>query len=233
MSRADAATNLIETLVSSYFELPVRVDWKRASGLPLPDQFDEARMELAGIATAWMNLERVSWLARRVRFLPDVPARIRVTEPRVEIAVGKRELTQWLKRFELPYRLEMTRDAIVIHTELAGLPVAEVEARLAVVNGAFVLQPMRASLLGVPNYLAPLFRVYLPLPPLSDNTRLEGIEHGPDQLRLTFALEDFEERVTPGLLARLQRRLMPVFETPFANMLGRDWSGWGRPRGKA
>jgi hypothetical protein len=40
--------------------------------------------------------------------------------------------------------------------------VAELEARLEVVSGWFVLQPKRASILGVPNYVASLFRTYLP-----------------------------------------------------------------------
>jgi hypothetical protein len=137
----------------------------------------------------------------------------------VEIAVGKAELSRWLKRFELPFRLELTDDAIVIHTELAGFPVAELEARLEVVSGWFVLQPGRASILGMPTYLASLFRTYLPLPPLAGNTELEAIHHEPELLRLTFALEDFEEQVTPGLLARLQRRLLPTLELPFANVM--------------
>jgi hypothetical protein len=48
------------------------------------------------------------------------------------------------------------------------------------------------------------------MPPLAGNTRLESIRHEPDLLRLTFGLEDFDEQVTPGLLARLQKRPMSV-----------------------
>jgi hypothetical protein len=213
-----AGSNVIDQLVSSYFELPVRIHWKKATGLPFPDRFEEARLEFAGIATAWMDLKQVIWRAHHVRFVPGMPAKVQVTEPRVEIAVGKAELGRWLKRFQLPYRLELTEDAIVIHTELAGFPVAELEARLEVVGGWFVLQPRRATILGMPNYVASLFRTYLPLPPLAGNTQLEAIRHEPELLRLTFALEDFEEQVTPGLLARLQKRLLPTLELPFAGV---------------
>lgn len=212
----DYASNVIAQIVSSYFELPVRIDWKKASGMPFPDRFEDAQLEFSGVATAWMDLKQVVWRASQVRFIPGMPARIEVTGPRVEIAVGKDELTRWLKRFELPYRLELAEDAIIVHTELAGLPVAELEARLEVVGGWFVLQPKRASIMGVPNYVASLFRTYLPLPPLAGNTRLESIDHEPEVLRMTFALEDFEEQITPGLLPRLQKRLLPTLELPFS-----------------
>jgi hypothetical protein len=187
--------------------------------VPIPDRFEEARLEFAGLATAWMDLKQVIWRADHVRFLPGMPAGVQVTGPRVEIAVGKDELARWLKRFELPYRIELTDDAIVVHTELAGLPVAELEAKLEVSGGWFVLQPRRATILGMPNYVASLFRTYLPLPPLAGNTQLETIRHEPDVLRLTFLLEDFEERITPGLLPRLQKRLLPTLELSFGGML--------------
>lgn len=219
MSR-QATSSVIDQLVSSYFELPVKIDWGQASGMPFPDSFDDASLTFSGLATAWMDLKQVIWRAEHVRFVPGMPATVKVTAPLVEIAVGKDELARWLKRFELPYRIELAKDAIVVHTELAGLPVAELEARLEVVSGWFVLQPKRASVMGVPNYVAALFRTYLPLPPLAGDTRLESIHHEPDVLRLTFALQDFEEQVTPGLLPRLQKRLLPTLEMPFGNLLG-------------
>ena len=217
MNRADSSS-VIDQIVSSYFELPVRIDWERATGLPFPDRFQGARLRFSGIATAWMDLKEVIWRAGHVHFVPGMPATVEVREPRVEIAVGKDELTRWLKRFELPYRIELADDAIIVHTELAGMPVAELEARLEVVSGWFVLQPKRASILGMPNYVASLFRTYLPLPPLAGNTQLQSIHHEPDVLRLTFALEDFDEQITPGLLARLQKRLLPTLELPFGGL---------------
>jgi hypothetical protein len=212
---AGSSSAVVDRLVSSYFELPVRIHWRKATGAPFPDHFEEARLELSGLATAWVELKQVVWLAASVRFVPGLPATVEVKGPRVQIAVGKLELDRWLKRFDLPYRLELAKDALIVHTEIAGFPLAELEARLEVVNGWFVLQPKRASVLGVPNYVATLFRTYLPLPPLSGNIQLDAIAHEPDVLRLTFTLEDFEEQVTPGLLGRLQKRLIPTLELPF------------------
>jgi hypothetical protein len=210
---------LIDQLVSSYFEQPVRVHWEKASGLPFPDRFEGARLEFAGLATAWMDLKQVVWHADKVRFVPGLPARIEVTGPRVEIAVGQDAIDRWLRRFELPYRIELGADALIVHTEIAGFPLAQLEAKLAIVNGWFVLQPKRASILGVPNYVATLFRTYLPLPPLTGSTRLVSIGHEPGLLRLTFALEDFTEDVMPGMLLRVQKRLLPTLDTSFGGLL--------------
>ncbi len=215
-----AVSSVVDQLISSYFELPARVDWKKAVGVPFPDRFEQARLVFSGMATAWLDLKQIVWAAERVRFIPGMPARVQARGPTVEIVVGQAELDRWLERFDLPYRLELAEDALIIHTEIAGFPVAKLEAQLEVMGGWFVLQPKRASILGLPNYAASLFRTYLPLPPLTGNTRLTSIGHEPDILRVTFALEDFEEQVTPGLLARLQQRLLPTFVSPA------DWVGF-------
>jgi hypothetical protein len=216
---ARTASTIIDQLVGSYFEQPVRVYWEKSSGMPFPDRFEGARLEFAGLATSWLDLKQVVWHAGQVRFIPGFPARIEVSGPRVEIAVGQDAIDRWLKRFELPYRIELGLDALIIHTEIAGFPLARLEAKLAVVNGWFVLQPQRASILGVPNYVATLFRTYLPLPPLTGSTRLAEIGHEPGLLRLTFALEDFSEDVTPGLMARVQKRLMPTLDPTLGGIL--------------
>ena len=108
--------------------------------------------------------------------------RVKVRGPRVEIAIGQAELDRWLGRFQLPYRLVLEEEALVVHAEIAGLPVGEFETRIEVVNGWFVLQPKRATILGVPNYVASLFRTYLPLPQvfLLSPEVLEGLEQTPN-----------------------------------------------------
>lgn len=224
-----AGSSVISQLVSSYFELPVTIHWEKASGLPFPDRFEGARLEFGGLATAWMDLKQVIWRADEVRFVPGLPGRVKVRGPRVEIAIGQAELDRWLNRFQLPYRLVLKDEALVVHTEIAGLSLGEFETRIEVVNGWFVLQPKRASILGVPTYVASLFRTFLPLPPLSGSTRLVGIEHRKGELRAIFGLDDFDEQVTPGLLARLQKRLMPTVSPGFG-LFGPGGDKTGRPR---
>jgi len=205
-------SDLIDQLVASYLTLPVQVSWKSARGLPFPDRFSGARLELQGLATAWIHLERIIWRAEEVRFIPGLPARIELTGPSIEIAVGQAELDKWLSQFNLPYRLELAADGLIVHTEISGFPLAQFETRLKVDGGWFVLEPKSASILGVPGYVSSLFKSYLPLPPLSKEARLSAIDHKAGALRLTFALNDFSEEVTPGMLLRLRKRFFPMIE---------------------
>jgi len=208
----DKRSDLIDQLVSSYLTLPVLVSWERASGLPFPDTFRQARLELQGLATAWVNLDQIVWEAEEVAFIPGLPARIELTSPSIEIAIGQAELDRWLGQFRLPYRLELAEDGLIVHTEIAGFPLAQFETKLEVVGGWFALEPKSASIFGVPGYVSSLFKSYLPLPPLSKEARLSAVTHRAGQLRLKFAIDDFAEEVSPGLLVRLRKRFFPVFE---------------------
>ncbi len=204
--RSDA----VDQLLSGYLKQPVRLSWRGAASDAVRGSFERPRVELAGLATAWVPLEEVALEADHVALHPGVPARLAVQGPRVEVAVGQSDLDRWLKRFQLPFRLELEDTSLTVHTEIAGFPVARLDARLDVVRGWFVLKPRSASLLGVPNYVASLFRTYLPIPPLPEDARVVAIDHEPEMLRLTFEADDFEERVTPGLVDRLRRRVLPI-----------------------
>ena len=59
----------------------------------------------------------------------------------------------------------------------------------------------------------------MPVPPLSRDTRLAGIEHASGSLTLKFALSDFEEEITPGLLLRLRKKFFPMMEQ-ISGMMG-------------
>ena len=205
------SSEILDQLVSSYLKLPVRLFWDGGPLTPFSDTFENARLEFDGIATAWLNLQHVVLHAAQVKVIPGLPVGIRVSDPRIEIAVGQAELDRWMKRFEIPFKLELAESGLIVHTEVAGFPVAQFETQLEVVGGWFVLKPRKASFLGMPGYVSSIFRTYLPLPPLSEETRLTSIEHEPGLLKLTFCSDDFEEEITPGLLARLQRRLLPMF----------------------
>lgn len=212
----DNRSEVIDQLVSSYLKLPVAINWTEARGLPFPDTFVGAQLEFAGIATAWLNLERVIWRAEELRFVPGLPAKVYLRGPSMEMVVGQAEVDRWREQFVLPYRLELADSGIIVHTELAGFPLGEFETGLEVVGGWFVLEPKRATVLGVPSYVSSLFRTYLPVPPLSAEIRLAGIAHETGLLRITFAIDDFDEDVSPGLLARLQNRFFPLSSPPGA-----------------
>jgi hypothetical protein len=205
-------SDLIDELLSTYLELPVRMVWENARGLPFPDTFENARVEFQGIATQWLELQQIVCLARQVRIFPGLPARLVVEGPGLEIAFGQEALDRWLSRFQLPYRIVLGEDALVVHTEIAGFPLAEFETTIEVEGGWFVLRPQRTSFLGMPGYVSSLFRTYLPIPPLSSESRLIRITHAKGSLRLAFALKDFDEVVSPGLLLRLRKRFFPLVD---------------------
>jgi hypothetical protein len=202
-------SDVLDQLVSRYLEQPVKASWEGTATDLLRGSLDDARLELGGVATAWMPLEGVVLSARRAELQPGVPAIIRVEDPSLLVSVGQRDVSKWVERFQLPFELHLTERGLLAKAKVAGLQIGEVEARVEVVGGWFVLQPRRASLLGVPNYAAWLFRTYLPLPPMAEGARLQEIGHEEGQLRLRFQVESFEEDLTPGLLGRLRRRLLP------------------------
>jgi len=211
-SRPANQSEIVDQLISSYLTIPVQLRWRRAFGVPVPDRYEEAELEFAGLATALLPLERVIWRAAEVQLQPTLPVRMTLTGPSLEIVLGQVEVDKWQRRFQLPYRLELAQDGLIVHTELAGFPVAQFETRLEIEGGWFVLQPQRASLFGVPGYVSSLFRTYLPIPPLSRETKLAGIEHEKGRLKLRFALDDFEEEITPGVFGRIRKRFFPVLE---------------------
>lgn len=201
--------DVVDQLFSTYLKQPVRASWEGGASDLLRGTIEDARIEFGGIATAWLPLEGVILSARQVDFQPGMPAGIRVEQPRLTAIVGQRDVDTWLNGTQLPFNLKLAEKGIVARAEVAGLSVGEIEARLEVAGGWFILQPRRASLLGVPNYVAWLFRTYLPLPPLAQGAKLEEIGHEPGRLRLLFEVDDFEEDLTPGLLGRLQARVLP------------------------
>jgi len=203
--RSDA----IDQWLSSYLELPVKLSFEGSVGDALRGTFEGVALEVGGVATAWLPLERIALRAARATLTPGLPAVLAVEEPVVSIAVGQRDLDRWQGRFQLPFRLSLAAKGVIVHTELAGVALSEFETGLEVVNGWFVLRPRRASILGIPSQLASWLRAYLPLPPISPEARLSGIDHAAGRLTLHFAISDFEEKVTPGMLQRLRKRLLP------------------------
>jgi len=132
-----------------------------------------------------------------------------VEEPVVSITVGQRDLDRWQSGSQLPFRLSLGEKGLIVNTGVAGVVISEFEAQLEVAGGWFVLRPRRASILGIPSQLASWLRAYLPLPPISPEARLSGIDHAPGKLTLHFSISDFEENITRGLLQRLRKRLLP------------------------
>jgi hypothetical protein len=203
--RSDA----IDQWLSSYLEMPVKLAFEGSMGDALRGTFEGVSLEVAGVATAWLPLERIALRAARASLTPGLPAVLSVEEPVVSLTVGQRDLDRWQGRFQLPFKLQLGEKGLIVNTEVAGIALSELETRLEVVNGWFVLRPRSVSILGVPSQIARWFRAYLPLPPVSPEARLTGIDHAAGRITLHFSVSDFEEEITPGMLNRLRKRLLP------------------------
>jgi len=203
--RSDA----IDQWLSSYLEMPVKLSFEGSAGDALRGTFDGVGLEVAGVATAWLPLERIALHADRATITPGLPARLAVEAPVVSITVGQRDLDRWQGGSQLPFRLSLGEKGLGVNAGVAGVVLGEFEAQLDVAGGWFVLRPRRATILGIPNQLASWFRAYLPLPPVSPEARLSGIDHAAGRITLHFSINDFEEEISPGMLERLRRRLLP------------------------
>jgi hypothetical protein len=198
-----------DQLVSTYLRQPVALSWDGTLADPLRGSFDGVRLAFGGVATAFLPLEEVVLAAKRARITPGLPARIQIEGGTLEVAVGQADIERWMERFPLPFKLAIGSGGIVVKTEIRGFPITEFEMQLEVLGGWFVLKPQRATFMGVPGYVSSLLRSYLPLPPISEETRIIAIDHEPQRIRLTLGIDDFEEDVTPGLLDRVRGRVLP------------------------
>lgn len=199
----------LDRLIGAALERPVRVSWRGGAAESLRGRFRSPSFEVQGVATAWLPLERIELRARSARLVPGLPARLAVEAPEVSITVGQADLDRWVGRAGLPFHLRLAESGVVVRTALAGVELSEIETRLEVVRGWFLLCPRRARVLGIPSAAAGWFRTYLPLPPLSPEARLLGIDHRLGALTLHIGVDGFEEALTPGLAGRLRRRLLP------------------------
>lgn len=212
--RSDA----IDQVISTFLEMPARVSWSGALADSARGRFEDARLELAGVAVLALPVDRLVLEAQHFQFVPGIPARFEVQGPRLGISIDQRQIDLWLERARAPFELRLTEESVEFRMDVAGFPVSRAETELRISRGWIALRPKRQEILGVRNRLASLFRTYLPLPRLAPQTRLTGVEHADGAIRLVLTLDDFEDEITPGLVERVQERFLP-FAKPIA-----DWS---------
>lgn len=203
--RSDA----IDMLISNFLEIPARVTWEGALADSIRGVFEEARLELSGVAILALPFDRMVFRAKRFQFTPGLPARIRVEEPRIEVSVDQRQLDRWLRRARAPFALRLTERAIEFQLDVAGRALTRTETELRIQRGWFVLRPRSAEIFGLRARMVTLFRTYIPLPRVARQTRIVGIRHGAGSIVLELGLDDFEETITPGLVDRIRRRFLP------------------------
>lgn len=200
----------IDDLFSQYLAMPARVSWEGALGDSVRGTFVGGRLELAGIAVLALPVARLVLASERFQFTPGLPARIRATRPRIELTIDQAQIDRWIARTGAPCSLALRAQGVELSVDLAGIRVTRAEASLCIDRGWFVLRPRSASLFGIENRLAVLFRAFFPMPRLAPETRLSAIRHQEGAIVVELSLDDFEEDLTPGLLDRIQRRFLPL-----------------------
>ncbi len=203
--RSDA----IDQILSNFLEMPARVSWGGALAEGAMGRFEDARLELSGVAVLALPFDRLVLEAAHFQFSPGLPARIAARKPRLILSIDQRQIDAWLARARAPFSMSLTDRSVDLQLDWAGWPLGRIQTEFAIRHGWLVLRPLRAELLGVRSYLAELLRSFFPLPRLAPQTRLTGIEHAPGAIRLELSLDDFEDVITPGLVERMQARFLP------------------------
>src|SRR5262245_14882812 len=113
--------------------MPVKLSFESSVGDVLRGSFEGVSLEVAGVATALLPLERIALRAERASLTPGLPAVLSVEKPVVSISVGQRDLDRWQGGSQLPFRLSLGEKGLVVNTGLAGVVITEFEASLEIV----------------------------------------------------------------------------------------------------
>lgn len=170
-------------------------------------RLDEVRVELQGIATTGLVIDRVRFRSTRVGVRPGLPPRLVAESLEVTSTVRESSVNRWLRTDLGPFRIHLEPDGVVVRTSVAGLTVNEVSTELVVEGRWLKLRPRRAAVFGVPTPMTRLFRGYLPLPALPAGARLGRVEHGDGEISVTVDLGSVDEPMDLGLVDRLARRV--------------------------
>ena len=123
--------------------------------------------------------------------------------------MGQEAIDRWTHRTQLPVRLLLTEEGIIVRTSVRGFSLSEVATEVAVSGHFLTLRPRRASFVGLPAPVVGMLRGFLPLPPLPRGTRLTKVDHEDGKVTAWFELDDIDEPLSPAIARRLRPRLLP------------------------
>lgn len=209
----DGLTSLLldaaDTAATAWAGLPMRVrarttPWDAARG-----RYEVLRIDLQGIALGALMADRIRIRGRDVVFRPGLTPTVEARRVEVRVTITQAEVDRWVERSRLPFRVRLGRDGITVSLRVAGRELNEVEVDLDTSDRFLVLQPRRASFLGLPAPALSLLRGYLPLPPLPYDLRVTGVRTRQGEADVDLLVENFAERLSPDLFLRLRREFRP------------------------
>lgn len=203
----DLFVALLDTLSEATLGRPLRPQLKLSPSGLLRGEIDLVKVELPAYAVAGLVVDRFVIKAERLRVKPGLPPVLAAETVAFRAVVSQDNVDRWTRDLHLPLRLRLTEDGVAATTGLGGFRMGEIVTEPTVVGGFLQLRPLRASLLGVPTPLVRFLRGYLPLPPLPRRARLDGVHPADGELSLAFAIDRFEQPLTPAVTSRLRRVL--------------------------
>ncbi|MEM9033442.1 MAG: LmeA family phospholipid-binding protein [Actinomycetota bacterium] len=186
---------------------PLRVRMRPSLGGMLTGRLDEVEIEMRGVATTGLLVDRVVIRSVNIRTRPGLPPRLQADAVDMTGTVTEEAVNRWLRTDLGPFRVRLRDDGIAVRTGVAGIKVNEVRAELDVEGRWLRLRPTRAEVLGVPTPMTSLFRGYLPMPALPSGAKLGTVTHGHEELSATVELGELDEPIDAGLTQRLIRRV--------------------------
>ncbi len=203
----DLFVALLDIVSEATLGRPLRPRLKVTPAGLLRGEVDLVKIELPAYAVAGLVVDRFVVRAEHVRVVPGFPPTL-VAEPvGLRAVVSQANVDRWTRDLRLPVRLRLTEQGVVTTTGIGGIRVTELVTEPTIAGGFLKLQPLRASMLGVPAPLLRFVRGYLPLPPLPRSAKLESVDPGDGELTLTFRIDRFEQPLTPAVTSRLRNLL--------------------------
>jgi hypothetical protein len=204
--------SVVDAATERVFDRPIRPRVRLSPAGLVRGELDVAKIEVPAFLAAGLVLDRFVIRGERIRIAPGLPPRFRAGPVQLRAIVGQANLDRWTHKARLPFRLELTRDGVVLAGGVAGIRVTEVEVDLDVAGPLLQLRPRRASMLGMSAPMVWLLRGYLPLPPLPRGARLDRVTHGDGELTATFVIDEVDEPLTPDVA----RRFATFLRLPFS-----------------
>lgn len=203
----DLLIAFLDAVSESTLGRPLRPRLKVSPAGMLRGEIDLVKVELPAYAVAGLVVDRFVVRAERVRIAPGIPPKLVAGPVGLRTVVSQQNVDRWTKDLRLPFRLRLTEEGVVTTTGIGGIRMTEILTDLDIVGGFLRLQPLRASLLGVPTPLVRFLRGYLPLPPLPRSAVLEAVDPSDGELTVTFRIDEFEQALTPDVAKRLRQLL--------------------------
>ncbi len=197
---------LVDATVGALVRRPVSVRAVPSVEGVLSGRLDRLEVDLSGVATAGLTVDRLTLSATGVRIRPGLPPRVQADDLRARATVTEASVNGWLRTVRGPARVRLGADGMAVTVSAAGIDLHEVLTRVEVDGRWVVLRPRSASFLGMAAPAAGLFRGYLPLPPLPAGARLLAVDHTEGELSARLSFGPLDEPLEPGLPARLRRR---------------------------